>query len=264
MSCKLSACDDTDGSGKTVRRDASPDVAPPCDLESGAGNLGIEISLAQLEQFQRYYYELNKWNFRVNLTSVTGWKEVQISHYLDSLAVASVLPGEILSCGRFVDIGSGGGFPGVPLKIAFPGMKVTLIEANGKKSDFLRHLRCALELEELEILNGRAETLAHEPDLREGFDVVLARSISGMATLAELTLPFCRTGGTVVAHKSRDIEEELRSAANAIAVTGGAVKQVRPVPLKGLCHHSLVVMEKVSQTPDRYPRRPGMPAKRPL
>ena len=148
--------------------------------------------------------------------------------------------------------------------IAFPGMKGTLIEATGKKTNFLLHLRDSLELEGLEILNGRAETLAHDPVLRERFDVVLARSISGMAALAEMTLPFCRIGGLVVAHKGRDTEEELKAASNAISATGGALKEVRSVSLEGLSQRSLVVVEKVSETPGRYPRRPGMPSKRPL
>ena len=252
------------GYGKTAHGDDLPEIGSPAILQREAGNLGIELSLAQLEQFQRYYYELSEWNSRVNLTSVTEWKEVQARHYLDSLTVALVVPKETLSSGRFVDIGSGGGFPGVPLMIAFPGMKGTLIEATGKKTNFLLHLRDSLELEGLEILNGRAETLAHDPVLRERFDVVLARSISGMAALAEMTLPFCRIGGLVVAHKGRDTEEELKAASNAISATGGALKEVRCVSLEGLSQRSLVVVEKVSETPGRYPRRPGMPSKRPL
>ena len=237
----------------------SPDI-----LEREIGNLDIELSLAQFEQFQRYYYELSEWNSRVNLTSVTDWKDVQSKHYLDSLSVALVTPEEILSSGHFVDIGSGGGFPGVPLMIAFPGMEGTLIEATGKKAVFLQHLKDTLELEGLKILNGRAETLAHDPSLRERFDVVVARSISGMAALAEMTLPFCRVGGLVVAHKGQNIDDELTASKNAISVLGGALKEVRSVSLESLTPRSLVVVEKVSETPERYPRRPGMPSKKPL
>jgi len=237
----------------------SPDI-----LEREIGNIGVELSLAQLELFQRYYYELTEWNSRVNLTSITEWEAVQTRHYLDSLTVALVIPEEILSSGRFVDIGSGGGFPGVPLIIAFPGMRGTLIEATGKKVAFLEHVKDTLELEGLEIQNGRAETLARDPSLRESFDVVLSRSVAGMAALAEMTLPFCRIGGLVVAHKGQNIEDEMTAAAKAITVTGGTIKEVRTVSLEGLSERSLVVLEKVSPTPDRLPRRPGMPSKRPI
>ena len=252
------------GYDKRTQGDELPEIDFPDILEREAGNLGIKLSLAQLEQFQRYYYELNEWNSRVNLTSVTEWKDVQTRHYLDSLTAALVIPEEVLGSGRFVDIGSGGGFPGAPLLLAFPGMKGTLIEATGKKTVFLQSLKDSLELEGLEILNGRAETLAHDPALRERFDVVLARSISGMAALAEMTLPFCRIGGLLVAHKGPDIEEEMAAAANAISVIGGEVKEVRSVSLEGLSPRSLVVVKKISKTPERYPRRPGIPSKNPL
>lgn len=252
------------GCGETTQGDDLPEIDTPVILKREVGSIGIELSLAQLEQFQRYYYELSEWNSRVNLTSVIEWKDVQARHYLDSLTVALVIPKKILSSGRFVDIGSGGGFPGVPLILAFPGMKGTLIEATGKKTAFLQHLKNSMNLDGLEILNGRAETLAHDPALRERFDVVLARSVAGMAALAEMTLPFCRIGGLVVAHKGRNVEQEVTAAANAISATGGTLKEIRTVSLEGLSQRSLVVVNKASRTPKRYPRRPGMPSKRPL
>lgn len=252
------------GCGKVAQGDDLPEIDTPAILNREVGSIGLELSLAQLEQFQRYYDELCEWNTRVNLTSVIEWEDVQTRHYLDSLTVALVVPKKVLNSGRFVDIGSGGGFPGVPLMLAFPGMKGTLIEATGKKTEFLQRLKVSLNLEGLEILNGRAETLAHDPTLRERFDVVLARSVSGMAALAEMTLPFCRIGGLVVAHKGRNVEEEVKAAANAISVTGGALKEIRTVSLEGLSQRNLVVVKKVSRTPNRYPRRPGMPSKRPL
>lgn len=233
-------------------------------LQNRSGSLGIKLSLAQLELFQRYFYDLTEWNSRANLTSVTDWTDVQIKHYMDSLTVAITLPKQVLNSGRFVDIGSGGGFPGVPLMIAFPNIKVTLIEATRKKYDFLLHLRDTLQLHSLSIFNDRAEILAHDPSLREQFDVVLARSIARMATLSELTLPFCRIGGLVVAHKSKEIQQELKSACRAISATGGILRQIQPITIEGLSARTLVVLEKVSQTSNLYPRRPGMPSKRPL
>lgn len=244
---------------ETMKRDILKSI-----LQNRSGSLGIKLSLAQLELFQRYFYDLTEWNSRANLTSVTDWTDVQIKHYMDSLTVAITLPKQVLNSGRFVDIGSGGGFPGVPLMIAFPNIKVTLIEATRKKYDFLLHLRDTLQLHSLSIFNDRAEILAHDPSLREQFDVVLARSIARMATLSELTLPFCRIGGLVVAHKSKEIQQELKSACRAISATGGILRQIQPITIEGLSARTLVVLEKVSQTSNLYPRRPGMPSKRPL
>ena len=166
--------------------------------------------------------------------------------------------------GRLADVGSGAGFPGVPLKIVFPGLQTTLIESTGKKTAFLDHLAGDLDLK-LDVRKGRAETLAHEPDLRESFDFVTSRAVAGMAVLAELCLPFCRVGGTVVAQKKGDIEEEIDNAGRAIDAMGGRLKEVKEVSVAGLGDgRRLVLLEKVRPTPDGYPRRPGVPAKRPL
>ena len=234
-------------------------------LQTGAGALGIHLGLAQLEQFRRYYDEILDWNGRVNLTSVTVWEKVQTAHFLDSLSVALVIPRESLERGRFVDIGSGAGFPGIPLKVAFPGLRATLIESTAKKATFLAHIVEMLGLGEVDVRTGRAETLAHEPILRESFDVALVRAVASVAVLAELTLPLCRVGGVVVAHKKMGIEDELAQAQTAIEALGGALAEVREVVVPGLTEpRALVVLEKVAPTPERYPRRPGIPAKRPL
>ena len=238
------------------------ETPPTADLlKRGAAEIGVSLTLAHLRQFSRYYRAMVEWNARVNLTSVTQWEEVQTTHFLDSLTVRL---GMSSGSGRLADVGSGAGFPGVPLKIVFPGLQATLIESTGKKTAFLRHLGDILDLE-LDVRKGRAETLAHEPELRERFDFVASRAVASLAVLAELCLPFCRVGGTVVTQKKGDIERELAGAGRAIDAMGGRLKEVREVSVSGLGDgRRLVVLEKVRPTPDRYPRRPGVPAKRPL
>ena len=233
-------------------------------LATGAKALGIRLSETQTSRFVRYYDELARWNERVNLTSITEWEAVQSRHFLDSLSAAQALSPQMLQSGSFIDVGSGGGFPGLPLKLAFPGMRGTLLEATAKKTAFLAHLSEILELEDISVRTGRAETLAHEAEMREAFDMALARAVAEVATLAELTLPFVRVGGIVVMHKKADIADELEQAQGAIETLGGRLREVLPVTLPGLDERALVVLEKQHPTPERYPRRPGMPAKRPL
>ena len=233
-------------------------------LVSGAEALGISLTAAQSSKFVRYYAELARWNERVNLTAITDWEAVQTLHFLDSVTAAQALPAEILQSGSFIDVGSGGGFPGLPLRLAFPGMSGVLLDATAQKTAFLAHVCEVLELEDMSVRTGRAETLAHQADLREAFDAAFARAVAEVGALAELTLPFVRLGGFVVLHKKADVAAELERGRNAIETLGGAVRAVLPVTLVGLDDRALVVLEKTHPTPERYPRRPGMPAKRPL
>lgn len=227
--------------------------------------MGVHLNDVQLEQFRIYHNALTNWNSRVNLTTVTGWEDVVNRHYLDSLTARLALTQEMAEGGRFVDIGTGAGFPGVALKIAFPGLYTTLVDATSKKAAFLEHLVHRLGLHGVDILAGRAETLGHDTELRESFDFVVARAVSGMATLAELTLPFCRLGGRVIAYKTLGAEEEILGAGTAIATFGGKLSDVIGTSVtrigNGRC---LVVLKKTAHSPDRYPRRPGLPSKRPV
>lgn len=233
-------------------------------LAKGAADIGIALDAAQLERFERYFHEVAEWNSRVNLTSVTQWESVQTTHFLDSLTVSLAVPFAGMLSGRLLDVGSGAGFPGVPLKIAFPHVEVTLVEATGKKTAFLRHLGGVLDVD-LDVRTGRAESLAHRPDLRERFDVVTSRAVGSLSVLAELCLPFCRIDGVVVAQKRGGVDDELRRAGRAIDAMGGRPKGIQEAP-SGLlgAGRLLVLMEKLQPTPARYPRRPGVPAKRPL
>ena len=234
-------------------------------LLAGAKSLGITLTSTQGEQFRSFYRELVETNKRINLTTVLGWEEVQIRHFLDSLTLSLVLSPQTLTSGRVVDVGSGAGLPGIPMKIAFPDMSLCLVDSMSKRTAFLAHLIEVLGLKGVEIYTGRAEELAHRPDLREGFDGVFSRAVAKLRTLAELTLPFCRVGGVCVAQKQGDIKGELEEASRAIQTQGGSLKEIKEVTLEGLIKpRVLVVLEKVSLTPSKYPRRPGMPAKRPL
>lgn len=235
-------------------------------LEAGARKLGLSLGPQQLEQFRIYYQELADWNQRVNLTSITGYEEVQVKHFLDSLTVALALRerADYVSC-RVIDIGAGAGFPGVPLKIALPEIRLTLLEATVKKTLFLQHIKDKLGLGGVEVVTGRAEEIAHQSDYRERFDVALSRAVGELPVLAEICLPFCVAGGLCIAQKKGDIEAELRSAGRAIDLMGGRLREMKKIELEGLADgRCLVIIEKVAATPPQYPRRPGMPNKKPL
>lgn len=237
----------------------------PDRLLAGAAELGITLTEAQQTAFVRYFHALADWNRRVNLTSVDDWDGVQTVHFLDSLSVAAALPREVLDGGRILDVGSGAGFPALPLKIAFPRLRIALLESVGKKAAFLRAAVDLLALPDADVLHGRAEDLARRPELREAFDAVLARGLASMSVLAELTLPFARIGGLVVAQKKGDVAAELDDAAEAVRLLGGGPLATRWLRVPGLPdERALVSAPKLAPTPDRYPRRPGVPRKRPL
>jgi 16S rRNA (guanine527-N7)-methyltransferase len=234
-------------------------------LLKGVQRLGLDLGEEQIALFQRYFQELVEWNRRTNLTAITDYREVQAKHFLDSLTVSLAIPRDVATNGTLMDVGSGAGFPGLPLKLLWPGLRVTLVESVGKKAAFLRHLTDTLGLEGVEVCNERSETLSHDPRMRETFDVVVSRAVADLSVLAELTLPFCKPGGRVVAQKKSGIEDELKRAERAISLLGGALETVEVVDLEEIGEPRwLVVLTKDAESPSRYPRRPGIPVKRPL
>ncbi len=235
-------------------------------LNSGAQKLGLHLSPGQLEQFHIYYNELVDWNRRMNLTSITGYEEVQVGHFLDSLTVTLALKpplgGESFSV---IDVGTGAGLPGIPLRIVLSGIRLVLLEATAKKAKFLNHLTTRLGLDNVEVVIGRAEGVAHDARYREKFDLVLSRAVASLSALAELTLPFCAVGGSFIAQKKGDIGVELNSASRAITALGGNLRELQTVDLAEFRDkRCLVVIDKVKPTHPEYPRRPGIPAKRPI
>ena len=234
-------------------------------LTAGASGLGLTLGAEQRDRFETYYRELTEWNRRAGLTAITGYEEVQVNHFLDALTVALVWRPASSGTPSVIDIGSGGGVPGIPLRIVFPEIRLALLEATAKKAAFLRHLTERLGLDDVDTVVGRAEQVAHDERFRGGFDLVLARGVAPMAALAELTLPFAAADGIVVSHKKGDIGEEMRLASHAIETMGGRLREVKAVELPEFTdNRCLVVIEKVTATPAKYPRRPGMPVKRPL
>lgn len=235
----------------------------------GARELGLELDSEKLKAFEIYYHELRKWNRKANLTSLIAPGEVQVKHFLDSLTIYEIPEfREAVSLGQkinLVDVGTGGGFPGLPIKIVTPGINLVLVESSRKKIRFLEHIKEVLGLEGVEIIWGRAEEIARQENHRERYDWVVARALAEFPTLAEYLLPFCRVGGYVVAYKGPKIFQELEISLEAINFLGGNVVRLHPVRTTGLeSSRYLLLIAKESPTPLPYPRRPGIPAKRPL
>lgn len=210
------------------------------------------------------------WNQRINLTAVTGYEQVQVKHFLDSLTVTLALdrvPPAPEARLRLIDIGAGAGLPGIPLKIFLPEIRLVLVESTAKKASFLQHIVQRLGLESVEVVTARAEEVARLPAYREHFDVALCRAVGKLPVAVELALPFCRTGGIFVAQKKGDIAEELQQAQRAVTELGGRLEAVKLVELPAFAGEKgrlLVIIRKAGPTPELYPRRAGVPAKRPL
>lgn len=222
---------------------------------------GIILSPTQIDAFELYQRELVAWNQRVNLTAITTRDEIIVKHFLDSLSVTLALPTSTVS---LIDIGSGAGFPGVPLKIAFPTVRVTLLEATGKKIEFLKHIINQLALSDTHAVHGRAEELARDAKHREKYDAAVGRAVAELPTLLEYAMPFVRVGGVCIAQKGVDVDEEVHRAERAITELGGRLNAIVPVQLPGLGPRHLIVLKKIAATPDKYPRSAGAPKKKPL
>ena len=208
---------------------------------------------------------MEAWNERANLTAVAGEEAVQSRHFLDSLTVAMAVPGAMAGAPGVMDAGTGAGFPGVPLKIAFPSVRLTLVDSSSKKAAFLRRLVDALSLSDTRVVTARLEDAGRDPGMREAFDLVVSRAVAELRVLAELTLPLCAVGGAAVCQKGERVEDELGRAEAAVNALGGEIADVAPVDIPELgVRRSLVVLKKARPTPASYPRRPGIPAKRPI
>lgn len=235
-------------------------------LVDAAARLGIPLGDGQLARLDQFGAALREGNKRVNLTSITDPAEIETRHFLDSLTAALPLldrlkNGEPL---RLVDVGSGGGVPGLPLKIAFPAIRVTLVESVNKKADFLRQAVAELGMPDVDVVAERAETAGRLPQHRDAYDWVTARALGTLPVVVELTAPFLVSGGLLVAQRSGDLDAQLLHAAPAFKALHMWTRTPIYLDIPQLHGHGLVVGEKYAPTPAAYPRRPGLPRKRPL
>ncbi|MCB0208848.1 MAG: 16S rRNA (guanine(527)-N(7))-methyltransferase RsmG [Anaerolineae bacterium] len=233
-------------------------------LTAGAAHFGLALSEAQLHAFALYYRELVAWNEKINLTRIIEPDEVVSKHFLDSLSVVAALPkgNKPLS---LIDVGSGAGFPGIPLRIALPDIRVTLLESTGKKTKFLQHVIDTLALKSTRVITARAEEAGQHPDHRAKYDVAVARAVSRLPVLIEYMLPLVKVGGQIIAQKGQNPAEEIEAARSALRVLGGQLIKVEPIAVPSLDgERHLVIVKKIKPTPKLYPRRPGLPNKEPL
>jgi 16S rRNA (guanine527-N7)-methyltransferase len=242
-------------------------------LISGVSQMGLSLLPAQVMAFESFTDELLSWNERFNLTAVTDREQVEVRHYLDSLsllpalaALDDVAPAMLLTRSlKAVDVGAGAGLPGLALRIIWPRLRLAAIEATGKKVRFMEHVTERLGLADVQLIHGRAEELALREPHRAAYDLVLARAVAALPTLVEYLLPLARRGGRIVAYKGSAAHEEALAAEHAIGLLGGRLRKLIPVEVPGLAEtRVLVVIDKVSQTPEGFPRGRGLPKKRPL
>lgn len=233
------------------------------ELES----LGLVLTERQLEQFYTFYKILIEWNQVMNLTAITEPEEVIVKHFVDSLSLARAVDGlgDLAESGcSLIDVGTGAGFPGIPLKIAYPGLRLTLLDSLNKRVKFLSEVCAQLGLEQVNCIHGRAKDCGRNPELREQFDFCVSRAVANLSTLSEYCMPFVKKGGYFVPYKSGKLEEEMENGRGAVAKLGGEVKAVVPFKLPNGDERVLVKIEKVKNIDKKYPRKAGLPGKEPL
>lgn len=232
-------------------------------FEKDLDSLGVSLTEKQIEQFLKYYEMLIEKNKVMNLTAITEYEDVLKKHFVDSVSLVKAMN---LSCGlSVIDIGTGAGFPGLALKLAFPELKVTLLDSLNKRIQFLNNVIKELGVDGVETIHGRAEDFAAPGKLREKYDLCVSRAVANLSTLCEYCLPFVKVGGLFVSYKSEKISEELAAAKRAVSSLGGNVeKQVEFMLPDSDSYRNLVLIRKEKETPLKYPRKAGLPGKKPL
>lgn len=232
-------------------------------FESKLQELNIQLDDRQMEQFNTYYELLVEWNKVMNLTGITEKEEVNEKHFIDSLSVVKAI--DVNSVHSVIDIGTGAGFPGIPLKIAFPHLKIVLLDSLNKRINFLNTVIDTLGLKNIYTIHGRAEDYAKQTEYREQFDVCVSRAVANLSTLSEYCIPYVKTGGMFIPYKSGEIDEELLNAKKAIHILGGKLEDVVKFQLPNSeINRSFVIISKKMNTSKKYPRKAGLPTKEPL
>lgn len=232
-------------------------------LQSKAEQLGIRLSEQQLEQFQCYYERLIEKNKVMNLTAITEYDEVVDKHFVDSILLGSVK--ELSGKKRVIDVGTGAGFPGIPLKIVYPELEITLLDSLNKRVKFLNEVIEELGLTGIQAVHSRAEDLAQDAAHRQQYDICVSRAVANLATLSEYCIPFVKQGGYFISYKSTQIEEELKQAKKAVQVLGGTLEQVETVQIPGTTiERQFVMIRKTGTTPKKFPRKAGTASKTPI
>ena len=234
-------------------------------FEKDLKQLHLELSKKQILQFISYYELLIDWNSRMNLTAITEFEDVLKKHFIDSLSLISAVSDLAQKQYDLIDVGTGAGFPGIPLKIAFPNLKITLLDSLNKRIQFLNEVICKLELQDIEAVHGRAEDFAKPDQFRERYDLCVSRAVANLATLSEYCIPFVMPGGFFISYKSEKVNVELEEAKKAISVLGGSFQK----NIEFLLPHSditrnFIVIQKKNKTPLKYPRKAGLPSKEPI
>lgn len=225
--------------------------------------LDIQLSEKQINQFIQYYELLVEWNKVMNLTGITEWEEVVQKHFVDSLTLIHAV--DLTDSYKVLDLGTGAGFPGIPLKIAFPHLEVVLLDSLNKRIKFLNEVIAQLGLVGIEAYHGRAEEFAKKAEYREQFDLVVSRAVANLSTLSEYCIPYVKVGGYFVSYKSGEVQEELKKSGKAIDILGGCLEDVEEFMLpQSDISRTLVVIEKEVSTKKKYPRMGGKPSKEPL
>lgn len=231
-------------------------------LAESCKKINIELTEKQIKQFMDYKDMLLEWNEKFNLTAITDEREIILKHFVDCLAISA---GAELAGKKIIDVGTGAGFPGVPVKIAFPDTQMTLLDSLNKRITFLEELKNKLGLENVTCIHSRAEDGGADKNLREGFDLCISRAVANLAVLSEYCLPFVKVGGYFISMKGPDVKDELNESEKAIKVLGGEVKEVKLINIPETdINHSLIIIKKIKPTPSKYPRKAGKAKKEPI
>lgn len=232
-------------------------------LETGLKKIGIQPNDQILNQFSLYYDLLIEWNNKFNLTAITDEQEVIKKHFLDSILITQFC--DLSKINQCIDIGTGAGFPGIPLKIIYPNIKFTLVDSLEKRMTFLQEVIKALNLTGVEVRHSRAEDLSKNVEYREAYDLCVSRAVSHLSTLSEYCIPFVKRNGLFISYKAHDIEAEVEQSTNAINLLGGKVKMIKENEIDCIdTKRTYVLIEKIKTTPNQYPRKAGLPSKKPL